>query len=53
MFVVHILSENLVYRCKVIIGSRNGFAPTWLQAISWTNDDKDIDANMRLSGYMC
>ena len=41
-----------VYLCEFSIGSRTGLAPTWCQAISWTNDDKDIDANMRFSGSM-
>ena len=38
------------FLCKFSIGSRNGLAPTWRQAISWTNDEKDIKANMQLSG---
>ena len=31
---------------------KNGLTQTWRQAISWTNDDKDISANMRLSHSM-
>ena len=43
------LGSNLQYHG---IGSDNGLAPNWRQAIIWANDGKFTDAHMRHSASM-